>query len=180
MKILLITLLLLSSSFANAQVFKCLSDDGAISYSDIKCGSVPVKPNASAKHSENPLLPLALNVNSAIVSVREQAKRYFYQAIFFAYLLMSRICYCAYRKDKKHARTQQWRTPESTLHIYELFGGWPGGLIAQRKLRHKNKKLSYQINFWLIVTLHIVGWYDYFMLNQSLLHSVIVFVSASA
>ena len=79
--------------------------------------------------------------------------------------MMSTLCYFAYRRDKKYAQRQQWRTPESTLHIYELFGGWPGGLIAQHTLRHKNCKLSYQIYFWFIEILHIVGWFDYIVLN---------------
>lgn len=40
------------------------------------------------------------------------------------------------------------------MHLYEVLGGWPGGLLAQRLIRHKNRKLSYQLVFWLIVLLH--------------------------
>ena len=40
---------------------------------------------------------------------------------------------------------------EAQLHLLELLGGWPGALLAQRRLRHKCSKRSYQIVFWLIV-----------------------------
>lgn len=185
MKILII-LFWLYSSIAHAQVYKCLGDNGKIIYTDIKCDSVSIeptnarKPNIPIEQPKKNLFALELNLNSVVGSLREAANHYFYQIVFLLYLLMSRFCYCAYRKDKKYAKTQQWRVPESTLHLYEIFGGWPGGLIAQRKLRHKNKKLSYQISFWLIVALHIVGWYDYFMLNHLLIQHIIAFISSSA
>ncbi|SJM91388.1 Cold-shock protein (fragment) [Crenothrix polyspora] len=50
-----------------------------------------------------------------------------------------------------------WRIPEKSLHTLELLGGWPGALLAQRTLRHKNRKPSYQVVFWLIVGLHVAG-----------------------
>ena len=185
MKILSIALLLLYSNIANTQVYKCIGSNGSTRYSDAKCesGSGEIvdarKPNAPVKHAENHTFPLSSNGNSKLASIirYKGANHYFYHIIFSAYLLMSIICYFAYRRDKKYARTQQWRTPESTLHMYELFGGWPGGLIAQHTLRHKNSKLSYQISFWFIVTLHLVGWFDYLVLNLSLLRRIIFFVA---
>jgi uncharacterized membrane protein YsdA (DUF1294 family) len=48
--------------------------------------------------------------------------------------------------------------PEKTLHLCELAGGWLGGFIAQRRFHHKNKKASYQVEFWAIVALHYGGW----------------------
>jgi uncharacterized membrane protein YsdA (DUF1294 family) len=181
MKILFITLLLLYNGVVNSEVFKCIGANGSISYSDSKCekGGVEIinikKPNAQLKQSENYTLPFRNNANSGFETVIKDTHYYFYTIVFSVYLLMSVICYFAYRRDKKYARNQQWRMQESTLHFYELFGGWPGGLIAQRTLRHKNRKLSYQISFWFIVTIHIVGWVDYLLLNQSLLHSIIIF-----
>ena len=55
---------------------------------------------------------------------------------------------------------KQWRTPESTLHLLELLGGWPGGLVAQQVFRHKTRKFSYQLTFWCIVGLHGLVWAD--------------------
>lgn len=71
---------------------------------------------------------------------------------------MSLITFVIYALDKRAARHGGRRTPEVTLHLLELLGGWPGALIAQRVLRHKNAKLSYQVVFCLIVALHVVGW----------------------
>ena len=59
-----------------------------------------------------------------------------------------------YWSDKRRAQLDQWRIPEATLHFWELLGGWPAALLAQRFLRHKRKKASYQMTFWLIIALH--------------------------
>ena len=56
--------------------------------------------------------------------------------------------------DKRRAETGGWRTSESTLHLVEMLGGWPGAFLAQRFFRHKISKTSYQIAFWAIVVLH--------------------------
>lgn len=76
------------------------------------------------------------------------------------YAGMSLITFFAYGLDKSAARTRRWRTQESTLHLFELLGGWPGALIAQGSFRHKTRKLSFQIVFWLVVALNLgaVAW----------------------
>ncbi|MCO8123780.1 DUF1294 domain-containing protein [Stieleria sp. TO1_6] len=56
-----------------------------------------------------------------------------------------------YGEDKSAARNGRWRTSEATLHLVELLGGWPGALVGQEFFRHKTKKLSFQIDFLLIV-----------------------------
>ncbi len=69
-----------------------------------------------------------------------------------------------YWRDKRSAEAGAWRTPESTLHFAELFGGWPAAFIVQRAFRHKISKRSYQVAFWSIVTLHQAVCFD--MLNE--------------
>ena len=71
---------------------------------------------------------------------------YFVAVIVFAYVL--------YAADKSAAGTGAWRVPENILHIAELMGGWPGGFIAQRRLRHKCSKTGYLVAFWAIVFVH--------------------------
>ena len=57
------------------------------------------------------------------------------------------ITYIVYARDKKAAQNAGWRTPELTLHLMSLVGGWPGALIAQVLLRHKTRKLRFQVPF---------------------------------
>ncbi len=68
--------------------------------------------------------------------------------------ILSVITFLVYFWDKRQARAAGQRGPEALLHLLELLGGWPGAWIAQRRLRHKSSKISYQFVFWLIVALH--------------------------
>ncbi|MDF3932346.1 DUF1294 domain-containing protein [Pseudomonas citronellolis] len=77
-----------------------------------------------------------------------------------AYPLLSLAAFYAYWRDKRSAEQGAWRTPEQTLHLLELLGGWPGALLAQRVFRHKTRKASYQIVFWVIVLAHQLFWLD--------------------
>ena len=70
------------------------------------------------------------------------------------YLIASLVAFVAYALDKSAARNDRWRTPESTLHLFALAGGWPGALAAQRLLRHKSRKPSFQFMFWITVVLN--------------------------
>ena len=83
--------------------------------------------------------------------------------ILVAFLLafLSGIAYIAYALDKDAAQHGRWRIQESTLHLLELLGGWPGALLAQRILRHKTRKASYRIGFWLAVAINCMalGWW---------------------
>jgi uncharacterized membrane protein YsdA (DUF1294 family) len=75
--------------------------------------------------------------------------------VSIAYGLMSLITFAVYYLDKRAARLGRPRTPEATLHVLELLGGWPGAFLAQRLIRHKNAKVGYQVVFWLIVAAHV-------------------------
>lgn len=69
-------------------------------------------------------------------------------------LAASVFTFLAYWQDKRLARAKTWRTPETTLHLLELLGGWPGAFLAQRRLRHKSSKGTYQFVFVLIIGLY--------------------------
>ncbi|OZA27557.1 MAG: DNA-binding protein [Hydrogenophilales bacterium 17-64-11] len=75
-------------------------------------------------------------------------------AVAGIYLVASLVAFVAYALDKSAARNGQRRTPESTLHLFALAGGWPGALLAQRLLRHKSSKQSFQFVFWVTVVLN--------------------------
>lgn len=70
-------------------------------------------------------------------------------------VVMSFVCFAAYGMDKRRAVNGGRRVPEQTLHILAFLGGWPGALLGQRQFRHKTKKMSFLIVFWLIVMLHV-------------------------
>jgi len=70
------------------------------------------------------------------------------------YIAASIVAFAVYAFDKLAAVKGRWRTPENTLHVLALMGGWPGALTAQGMLRHKSKKLSFQVVFWASVVLN--------------------------
>ena len=67
--------------------------------------------------------------------------------IFGLYVIASPLAFFLYAKDKSAARKGASRTPESTLHMISLAGGWPGALVAQQTFRHKTKKQSFRLVF---------------------------------
>lgn len=81
-------------------------------------------------------------------------------AVLGLYLVGSLLAYIAYASDKSAAQNGQWRTKEDTLHLLSLIGGWPGALIAQKQLRHKSSKESFQVVFWgtVVVNCGALGW----------------------
>jgi uncharacterized membrane protein YsdA (DUF1294 family) len=69
----------------------------------------------------------------------------------------SLAAFVAYGLDKSAARANARRIPETTLHLIALVGGWPGALIAQRVFHHKSRKVSFQLGFWITVTLNCLA-----------------------
>lgn len=77
--------------------------------------------------------------------------------ILCIYLTISFLTFLMYRSDKIAAQKHKWRTSESTLHFFSIIGGWPGALMAQQILRHKSKKVSFRIVFWVTVVVNCSG-----------------------
>jgi uncharacterized membrane protein YsdA (DUF1294 family) len=67
----------------------------------------------------------------------------------------SLLCFIAYWQDKRAAERGAQRTPERTLLLLGLAGGWPGGLLAQQVFRHKTVKASFLAKYWLTVALNL-------------------------
>lgn len=74
-----------------------------------------------------------------------------------AYPGLSALTFLFYWHDKSAAQHGRRRTPESTLQVMALLGGWPGALFAQAALRHKNRKASFQTAFWGAVVINLVA-----------------------
>ncbi|WP_157476988.1 DUF1294 domain-containing protein [Lysobacter sp. Root690] len=73
------------------------------------------------------------------------------------YIAMSALSYLMYRSDKIAAQSEASRTPEASLHLSDLLGGWPGALIAQQQFRHKTAKRSFQMVFWATVVVNLIA-----------------------
>lgn len=75
----------------------------------------------------------------------------------WGYGVMSLFTWLIYYKDKRAATRGDWRTPENTLHLLALAGGWPGALYAQQLLRHKSRKPSFRATFWLTLGVNVAA-----------------------
>ncbi|MEO8418060.1 MAG: cold shock and DUF1294 domain-containing protein [Methylophilaceae bacterium] len=116
---------------------------------------------ASASNSRNGL-PLGAVFSVGLVAFLAVSifMKWLSSQIIVLYLATSALTFIAYALDKSAAKSNQWRTKESTLHLFSLIGGWPGALLAQRTLRHKSKKEEFQTVFWVtvIVNCFALGW----------------------
>ena len=87
--------------------------------------------------------------------------------ISVAYAVMSCLTFMVYVVDKRAAINNTPRTSELTLHVLELMGGWPGAFCAQRLVRHKNAKISFQIIYWMTVAVHVAAWGAWYKLRAT-------------
>lgn len=80
--------------------------------------------------------------------------------VMLAYCVLSAAGFTLYLLDKRAAEAGTMRTRERTLHLVDLLGGWPGGLLAQDRFRHKTRKTAFQVVFWATVGVNcgVVGW----------------------
>lgn len=110
-----------------------------------------VRPGVQARRASPTLLAAAGFLALLVAAVLADAL----PPLLLAYYAgASAISFAAYAWDKSAARKQQWRTRESTLHLFDLAGGWPGALVAQHLLRHKSRKTSFQAGFWITAALN--------------------------
>lgn len=56
--------------------------------------------------------------------------------------------------DKQAAKKNKLRIPEITLHVLELLGGVFTTILLMYILRHKNRKFSYWVWTWMLMS----GW----------------------
>ena len=59
--------------------------------------------------------------------------------------------------DKRMAAQDRVRISERTLLLWCLLGGWPGGWVAGRRIRHKTSKQSFRIRFAVCVVINMVA-----------------------
>lgn len=126
------------------------------------------KPSSDAPRQPNAASYLFIVVFAASLVALVAANR-ISMFVPLIYIAMTGITLFAYAFDKSAAMNNRWRTPESTLHVLALAGGWPGGLIAQKALRHKSSKTSFRVTFWFCVILNVLALATHSRLISSLL-----------
>lgn len=88
-----------------------------------------------------------------LIRVHTFSKYAFLLFVIFHLLCINFVTFIAYGIDKRAAINNNRRVPEAQLHTLEFLGGWIGAFAAQKIFRHKTKKKSYQIMFWLMLFL---------------------------
>ena len=103
------------------------------------------------------VFPLLLGAGLVVLLILAWLAQRMPTVVLLAYAGMSLLTFVAYGFDKAAAQAGDRRTPESTLQAMALFGGWPGALLAQRLLRHKSRKTSFQQAFWGAVAINVIA-----------------------
>lgn len=70
----------------------------------------------------------------------------------------SLLLFSLYAIDKRRAKLFGQRMPERFLHRLAVMGGWPGAIAGQFLFRHKTKKRSFRVVFFLTLIVHL-GWF---------------------
>ena len=76
------------------------------------------------------------------------------------------LTFSAYGYDKSAARAGRWRIPERTLHAMALIGGTFGAFAGQKFFRHKTRKTSFRIVFWILGWLQLVLGYVFWVASR--------------
>ncbi len=121
----------------------------------------PLEPTRSSKQAMprySVATALILPFGCVVIALALLGKTPFF--VPFAYVIASGVSFIAYGFDKSAAMNGRWRTPETTLHLLSLLGGWPGALVAQQMFHHKSRKLEFQVICWITVVLNcgVLAW----------------------
>lgn len=143
------------------------------------------RPGRRSRQRDTTLKPLPLNaltilVGSLTLVCLVGAVSFFpvTPVALFAYPIASLAVFFAYARDKLKAIEGAWRIPESSLHLLEFLGGWPGAYIAQQTMRHKTIKFSYQVTYWAIVCIHVAFWVAWFLSPELVMQQLQPFISS--
>lgn len=115
------------------------------------------RPSSSAVAGKPSGLPLLIAAGFVVLLTGAVLVQRLPLIVLLLHLGMSLLTFVAYGFDKAAAQAGDRRTPESTLQTMALLGGWPGAVLAQRLLRHKSRKASFQRTFWVAVVINSVA-----------------------
>lgn len=87
-----------------------------------------------------------------------------------AVLAVNLLTFWMYAADKNAALYRRWRTPENTLHLLSLLGGWPFAWLAQQTMRHKSSKREFRLAYWFTVAVHCAALAAWILFDGILLY----------
>lgn len=70
------------------------------------------------------------------------------------YVLVNVIAALAIAADKAAARAGAHRVSEKMLFAMAVAGGWPASAVMQQLVRHKTRKVRFQVIFWACAAAH--------------------------
>lgn len=71
-------------------------------------------------------------------------------------LIINAAGFLLMRSDKRRAKKERWRIPESTLLSVAAIGGSVGALIGMYTFRHKTKHSRFTVGIPMILALQVV------------------------
>jgi uncharacterized membrane protein YsdA (DUF1294 family)/cold shock CspA family protein len=120
--------------------------------------SSPIRRNSqTASASTSGAVPLIVISLFVLIVVAGTLAGRLPPVIIVIYGVVSIVTFLLYWLDKSAARRGDWRTQERSLLLIGLVGGWPGAVVAQRILRHKIRKQSFQLVFWGTAVMNSIG-----------------------
>lgn len=134
---------------------RTVDEKGRPNASKVQYARVGKKTAATPPARHLPAWPIALSFLGAVATLVYLGK--LPMLVLAVYGAASVVAFGMYARDKYAAQRGQWRTPESTLQLLAIAGGWPGALVAQQQLRHKSSKASFLFVFRGAVLVNLVG-----------------------
>lgn len=117
----------------------------------------PMRGPKPDRHPATKLPAYAAMLLWAVLLVTGWARNRLEWTVLAAALVLNLVTFFVYWQDKHAARQGNWRTRESTLHLFGLLGGWPGAWFAHQILRHKSRKEEFRRVYWLTVVVHLAA-----------------------
>lgn len=77
-------------------------------------------------------------------------------------VLINIVAVFVYRSDKKKSEKGKWRTRETNLLLYPLFGGGIGSAIGMYVFRHKTKRIKFIIGVPILTIVSVIIIYSLF------------------
>lgn len=137
----------------DAVVFDATNDDrGRLRATHVE---IPVAQSAASAASSGRTWIVPVVVVAVVAALAAAGRVPWWMPVLYA--AASGAAFLAYGLDKGSAQAGGRRTPESTLHMLALFGGWPGAWVAQQAFRHKTQKTSFRVVYWVTVALNLLA-----------------------